>query len=73
MKKCAKCGAEYEEKYDACPACAWSRQRWYQVAGLVLLAVLLWVVGRGTVIEWGVLVAAVLAVRLAVQKSPLRG
>jgi len=27
VKKCAKCGAEYDHKYDACPVCAARRKR----------------------------------------------
>ena len=30
MKKCAKCGAEYEDAYDGCPKCANRRLRFFR-------------------------------------------
>ncbi len=40
MKQCEKCGREYEDVLDKCPACA-KRTKRYIIAGIVLAVVII--------------------------------
>lgn len=55
MKKCAKCGSQYEDAYDGCPVCAAAATKekrsaaWTQlVTSVAVLAVVIWVLWRLT-------------------------
>jgi len=38
MKKCAKCGKEYDEEYDACPHCVTAKKNRAAIMALVVFA-----------------------------------